>query len=98
MIIFSFFYLLIVNIISFLMFFIDKKRSIKKSWRISENNLFFISILGGSIGSLFSMYIFHHKTKHLKFTIGISLILILQLIILFYLFFNKNFINILYTI
>lgn len=80
---FLFFYFLAINIISFFIFFIDKKRSIKKKWRISENTLFIVSILGGCIGSLSSMYVFHHKTKHLKFTIGIPLILILQLILLF---------------
>ena len=53
-----FIYLLIINIIGFLIMFIDKSRAIHKEWRIPEKTLIFISIIGGSIGMFFGMYIF----------------------------------------
>lgn len=80
-----FYYLLLINIISFIIIYIDKQKAIKHKWRIKESTLFLVSIMGGSIGTLIGMYTFRHKTKHLKFTIGIPLILILQI-----LFFSIN--------
>lgn len=79
-------YFFIVNILLFILMGIDKKRAILNKWRISEKNLILISILGGSIGGLIGMYTFRHKTKHLKFTIGLPLILILQLITFYFIF------------
>lgn len=49
------YYILIINFISFLIMYIDKRKAIKKKWRISENTLIFISIIGGSIGMLIGM-------------------------------------------
>lgn len=71
-------YFLTINLIGFLLMLVDKRRAIKKEWRISENVLFIVSILGGSIGSYLGMYSFRHKTKHLKFTLGIPTIIIIQ--------------------
>lgn len=79
-------YFFIVNILLFILMGIDKKRAILNKWRVSEKNLILISLLGGSIGGLIGMYTFRHKTKHLKFTIGLPLILILQLITLYFIF------------
>ena len=56
-----------INVFSFIFCYIDKKRAIKHHYRISENNLLLISILGGCFGMLFAMYLFHHKTKKIKF-------------------------------
>lgn len=64
--------------------YVDKKRAIQRKWRISENTLILISILGGSIGALIGMYTFRHKTKHLKFKLGIPLILLLQFLLIFF--------------
>ena len=64
--------------------FIDKSRAIHKEWRIPEKTLLFIAIIGGSIGMYGGMYAFRHKTKHLKFTIGIPFIFILQTITAIY--------------
>lgn len=61
--------LFIINLISFGMCYNDKKRAIKHKWRIRENALLGISILGGSFGFWIGMYLFHHKTKQLKFLI-----------------------------
>ena len=56
------YYLVIVNVLSFALYGIDKKKSIKKKTRISEFQLLFISFLGGSIGSILGMKVFRHKT------------------------------------
>lgn len=83
---FILFYLLIINLIGFVIMFIDKSRSIHKEWRVPEKNLIGLSMIGGSIGMLLGMNLFRHKTKHKKFTIGIPFILILQfLLIILYL-------------
>lgn len=73
-------YLAAVNIITFIMFGADKARAVKDKWRISEAALILTALLGGSIGALAGMRIFHHKTKHRKFTVGIPVILALQII------------------
>ena len=62
--------------------YLDKRRAIKRKWRISEHTLILTSILGGSIGSLIGMYTFRHKTKHLKFKLGIPIILTIQVVLL----------------
>lgn len=72
-------YLLIVNAIAFLLMLIDKQKAKKKKWRIPEATLMGVAAIGGSIGALMGMYTFRHKTLHKKFTIGIPVILILQL-------------------
>lgn len=64
--------------------YIDKQRAIKHKWRIPEKTLFLIAIVGGSIGTWCGMYLFRHKTKHVKFVIGFPLILIIQIIIVLY--------------
>jgi uncharacterized membrane protein YsdA (DUF1294 family) len=82
----AFMYLLVINLIGFLIMLIDKQRAIHKEWRVPEKNLIGISILGGSIGMLIGMSSFRHKTKHKKFTIGIPFILLMQIcLFIFYL-------------
>ena len=75
-------YLAAINVITFIMFGADKARAAKGRWRISELALILAALLGGSIGALAGMRIFHHKTKHRKFTIGIPVILALQIILM----------------
>lgn len=79
-------YLLIINLLGFLIMFIDKNRAIHHEWRISEKNLLLISLIGGSLGMFVGMHIFKHKTKHLKFTIGVPAIFILQIVTAVYIF------------
>lgn len=79
-------YLIIINILSFVLYGIDKLKAVKKKERISEKTLILIGILGGSIGSLIGMNIFRHKTKKLKFIISLPLILIIHIIVVIYLF------------
>lgn len=72
-------YLLIVNAAGFLLMTVDKYKARKNLWRIPEATLMTVALIGGSIGSLMGMYTVRHKTKHLKFTLGIPAILVLQI-------------------
>ena len=77
-------YFMIINGIGFLTMYIDKKKAIKGSYRISEKTLFIISVFLGAIGVYFGIYKFRHKTKHSLFTIGIPLCIILNIMFLYY--------------
>lgn len=79
-------YLIIVNIICLLNFFVDKRRAQTGRYRIPERVLFLWAIVGGSLGGWLGMYLFHHKTRHFKFKYGFPLIILLQLGILYYIF------------
>ena len=74
-------YLLIINALGFVLMLVDKVKAKKKKWRIPERTLMTVAALGGSIGSLTGMYTFRHKTQHPKFTIGIPVILALQILL-----------------
>ena len=76
------FYITLINLLGLTLMYIDKIRAINKKWRISENTLMLVSILGGSIGSYFGLKLFRHKTKHIKFSIGIPIIIIIQIFII----------------
>ena len=76
-------YLLIVNALAFLLMLADKRMAQKKLWRIPEATLLMSAAIGGSIGALTGMYTFRHKTKHLKFTLGVPAILIAQIAAVF---------------
>ncbi|WMM25007.1 DUF1294 domain-containing protein [Tissierella sp. MB52-C2] len=71
-------YLICINILSFIIFGIDKSKAQKKQWRIPELYLLIISFLGGSIGSLMAMVLFKHKLSKKKFYIGIPLLIIVN--------------------
>lgn len=73
-------YLIIINLLGFFMMWLDKQKAKKGRWRIPENTLFLYALLGGSIGTISGMYLFRHKTKKLKFTIGFWAILIIEVI------------------
>ena len=74
-------YLILINAASFLLMLADKKKAKRNMWRIPEKVLLGTAVLGGSLGVLAGMYTFRHKTKHLKFTIGIPVILVSQIAI-----------------
>lgn len=76
--IYFFIYLIFINIFSFVLFGIDKRKAERKAWRISESILMGASILGGAVGSLIGMVVFKHKLSKKKFYIGIPCILILN--------------------
>ena len=73
-------YLIIINAAGFLLMLADKLKAKRGAWRIPEKTLMGVAALGGSIGSLAGMYCFRHKTKHIKFTVGIPLILVAQIV------------------
>jgi len=75
---------ILLNFAGFVIAAIDKRRAIKKIWRIPEKYFFLISIVGGFPGVYSGFITFRHKTKHIKFMIGLPLIFIAQLVILFY--------------
>lgn len=77
-------WLIIINIITFAVFGIDKKKAIDGKFRISELALFVLSILGGSLGGFIAMHTFHHKTKKWYFKFGIPLILIAQVLLIIF--------------
>ncbi len=79
-------YLLIINLIGFLAMGIDKLKAKKNWWRIPEGTLLMITILGGGVGSILGMYTFRHKTKKLKFTVGMPTILISEIALIIYCF------------
>lgn len=72
-------YLAVINLIGFAMMGIDKRRAVKKQWRIRESSLFLVALIGGSAGCLIGMRTFHHKTKHWYFVYGMPAILVLQI-------------------
>ena len=71
-------YLLLINALGFGLMLLDKWKAKKNRWRVRESTLMLVAALGGSVGSLLGMYAVRHKTKHLKFTLGIPLILVAQ--------------------
>ena len=73
-------YLLLINIAAFALFGADKRKARRGDWRISEKGLFLSAVLGGSLGAMIGMRLFHHKTKHWYFVIGIPTIFVLQII------------------
>lgn len=78
-------YLVVINIIGFLAMLIDKRKAEKGSWRIKEGTLMMITLLGGGFGTIAGMYTFRHKTKKLKFTVGMPTILIVEIVLVIYL-------------
>lgn len=74
-------YLIVINLSGFALMGIDKRKAIKRTWRISEATLFLVAIVGGSIGSIIGMKVFRHKTKHWYFVWGMPLILVFQIIL-----------------
>ena len=75
-------YLIIINLIAFLAMFIDKKKAQKGKWRIKESTLLILALIGGSIGAISGMYIFHHKTQKPRFYIGFPIIIIHQILVI----------------
>ena len=81
-------YLGIMNLVAFLVMGIDKLKAKRRGFRVPEAILFLLAIAGGSIGAILAMYIFRHKTRHHSFTIGMPVILVLQLILAAFLYFG----------
>lgn len=78
------YYLLGINAMTFALYGIDKFKSKKGWWRIPENTLLMLAVIGGSMGALCGIRLFHHKTKHKKFYLGVPILLVLQIALIFY--------------
>ncbi len=72
-------YLIAINIVTFIVYGIDKVKAMKGKWRISEATLLLLAIIGGSVGAWLGMKTWHHKTMHKKFKYGLPLILLVQI-------------------
>ena len=77
-------YFIVINIIGFLIMYIDKQKAKKGKWRIPEKTLFIITALGGGIGTVAGMYTFRHKTQKIAFVIGFPAITILEILAVIY--------------
>ena len=77
-------YLAMINIIGFFMMWSDKRKAKKGKWRIPEQTLFIVTALGGGIGTIAGMYTFRHKTQKLKFTVGLPVLVILEIVAIIY--------------
>ena len=78
-------YLLVINLATFIVYGIDKYNAIEHRSRIRIVTLLGLAFIGGSIGGLLGMYIFRHKIKMDYFTVGIPLIIVMQIVVIFYL-------------
>lgn len=81
-------YFMIINLVGFVMMCVDKQLATHHKNRVPEKVLFLIAIIGGSFGSILGMYAFRHKTKHVFFVIGIPVILIIQLVLVYFVIHN----------
>lgn len=79
------YYLGLINIISFMVYGIDKLKAKQGKWRIPEATLLLLAIIGGSIGAWCGVKMWHHKTLHKKFRYGIPLIIAIQIAMIWYL-------------
>ncbi len=75
---FLLFYLLAVNLITFVLYGVDKRRARRDAWRIPEKTLLLLPLIGGSVGGILGMRLFHHKTKHWYFCYGLPFMLLVQ--------------------
>lgn len=82
-------YFIVINIIGFLIMWLDKYKAKKGKWRIPEKTLFIITALGGGIGTTIGMYTFRHKTQKLNFVIGFPFITILEIVTIIYFYMPK---------
>lgn len=79
-------YLLLINAVAFVLMLIDKYKAKKNLWRIPEATLLWSAVLGGSLGCLLGMQLARHKTKHLRFSLGVPVILAVEIILWIFLY------------
>jgi uncharacterized membrane protein YsdA (DUF1294 family) len=83
------FYLVILNVLTFLLYGIDKWKAKRSRWRIPESALLGMAAVGGSVGAWLGMRIWHHKTQHKKFRYGVPAILVAQIVMLVWIFLSR---------
>lgn len=74
-------YLIVINVVAFLAFGLDKLKAKVDAWRIPEKTLLGLAIIGGSVGAILGMRTFRHKTRHKQFSVGLPVILVLQIVL-----------------
>lgn len=74
-------YLVIINVVTFLTFGLDKLKAKADAWRIPEKTLLGLAVIGGSVGGILGMRTFRHKTRHKQFSVGLPVILVLQIVV-----------------
>ncbi len=79
------YYMAGINVLTFFMYGLDKRRARRHEWRISEKTLLLLAAVGGSIGACLGMRYFHHKTRKFWFRIGVPVMLLLQIIVIYFL-------------
>ncbi len=80
--------LVLVNVLGLLLMGLDKWKAKHRRWRIPEWVLLLVTVVGGSVGVLAGMFLFRHKTQHRKFTVGVPLILMVQIAVACYVWFE----------
>ena len=79
-------YLVVINVITFAVYGLDKWKAQQGRWRISESSLLTLAAIGGSVGAWIGMKVWHHKTLHRKFTLGVPAILLIQIVLWLWLY------------
>ncbi|MDD5781811.1 MAG: DUF1294 domain-containing protein [Muribaculaceae bacterium] len=77
-------YIVVINLVSFMMFGIDKYKARRGQWRISEATLLAVAAIGGSLGAWMGMKVWHHKTLHSKFRYGVPIMLLVHIALMAY--------------
>ena len=77
-------YLIVINLVAFFLMYIDKKKARNRQYRIPESILLWSAFLGGAIGAYLGMKMFHHKTKHVKFTFGVPVAIVTTGVLLYF--------------
>ncbi|MFC2948613.1 DUF1294 domain-containing protein [Virgibacillus sediminis] len=83
-------YLATVNVLTFVLMGIDKRKAVKRAYRISERTFWLLSLLGGAVGCYIGMKTYRHKTRHQSFMIGIPLVIILHFMVAVYLYYSLS--------
>lgn len=83
---FLYLYLILINALGLVLMLADKRKARKNAWRIPEATLMGVAVIGGSLGSLLGMRLFRHKTRHVKFSLGIPLLFALHCLLLLWLY------------
>lgn len=86
-------YYFCINLIMFILMYVDKQRAKSHKWRIKEKTLFFFSLIGGSIGGFLAMFIFHHKNRKPLFYVIYAFGLVIHCVLIYYVLFYCNYQN-----
>ena len=83
------YFLVGINTVAFIVYGVDKWRAAHNRWRIPETTLLGLAVIGGSIGALLGMKVWHHKTMHKKFRFGLPMILMAQMLLVGYIWYSN---------